>query len=79
MTAAEYRAQVASGKIKPVSAQKRKATARKKLDKAAKPERINHAGYTDLVEIRVQVPGGVEVIHWVNPELTELIAKIKAL
>lgn len=71
MTAEEYRAKYAAGKIKPVSAKQQAATKRKKLEKAATSGPVHQAGYTDLVEIRIQVSDLVEVIHWVNPDISE--------
>lgn len=72
MTSAEYRAAIAAGKLKPASEQKRKATKRKGLEKAAQVERTGGAG-TLLVEVRIPFPGIGDEVHWINPECSDLI------
>lgn len=77
MTADEFRKLVASGKIKPASAQKQAATKRRSLEKSSPPPAVvDIDGYMNLVEVRVQVAPGVEVIHGINPALHELINKL---
>lgn len=71
LTAAEYRSQVAAGKLKPASEQKKKATKRKSLEQASNMDRTGGAG-TLLVEVRIPFPAGDE-IHWINPDRPDLI------
>ena len=72
MTAAEYRAALAAGKLKPASEQKRKAVKRSALEKAA-TVRETGAG-VKLVEVRIPFPGVGDEIHWTNPAYPEMIA-----
>lgn len=72
MTAAEYRAAIAAGKLKPASEQKRKATKRKSLEQAANTDRTGGAGAL-LVEVRIPFPGIGDEIHWINPAFPELV------
>lgn len=72
MTAAEYRAAIAAGKLKPASEQKRKATKRKSLEQAANMDRAGGTG-TLLVEVRIPFPGCGDEIHWINPGSPDLI------